>query len=197
MNEYLPWLAGYAAQSGLRYEELADERWMRAWEPFVTLRTPLHYAHALQGTGAGGSLTIGRIAVEAPYVDVRTGQKALVWSFVAIVQDERLLGRAAVAADPGSVFAEPGNEIPVPRMATGDPHFDHVFASYAKSAEELAATVTPSLRKLLGSWRTAVHLDLRPGGFVLAPVALAATPESISWRLSAVSYVGEKATKRG
>jgi hypothetical protein len=49
------WLPDYAATHGFSYEPDADERWLRAFEPFVTLRTPLHYRHALHATMANGA----------------------------------------------------------------------------------------------------------------------------------------------
>ena len=81
------------------------------------------------------------------------------------------------------------------RRPTGDSAFDHVFASFAASDEDLKAGITPSLRRLLMSWRIPVHAELRPGGFILAPVSVQADDRGLMWMLSAVHAFGEKATK--
>jgi hypothetical protein len=60
----LSWLAAYAEKHGLDYEPDADERWLRAFEPYVTLKTPLRYEHALGATGERGSVSIARVVVE-------------------------------------------------------------------------------------------------------------------------------------
>ena len=60
----LGWMEAFASARGFRYEPEADERWMRAWEPYATLRVPLRYEHALQATGEVGSITIARVVIE-------------------------------------------------------------------------------------------------------------------------------------
>jgi hypothetical protein len=60
----LPWISHFAAIKGFRYEPDADERWLRVWEPFATLKVPIRYDHALSATGAIGS--ISRIASAPP-----------------------------------------------------------------------------------------------------------------------------------
>lgn len=185
------WLEGYARTHGLRYEPQADERWLRAWEPYATLKTPHRYEHALHATGAGGSISIARAVVEveragaAPYV-------ASTW--VAIVQDERLQASSAVTNDFGSAFAEPFELVTSRRFPTGDPAFDHGFASFAAAPEDLERAITPSVRRLLLTWRTPIHAETRPGGFVLAPVSLADT--GIRWLFEATRLFGEKASRR-
>ena len=59
----VPWLAEYAARERFRYTPEADERWMRAWEPYATLRVPARYEHVLDSTGEVGSLTIARLVL--------------------------------------------------------------------------------------------------------------------------------------
>jgi hypothetical protein len=44
-------------------------------------------------------------------------------------------------------------------------------------------------------WRLPLHFELRSGGFVVAPVALAANPASLAWLVAAVELFGEKAAK--
>ena len=51
----LYWIDAIARQRGLRYEPDADERWLRAWEPYTTLKVPFRYEHALSATGGSGS----------------------------------------------------------------------------------------------------------------------------------------------
>lgn len=196
--EPVPWIESFAARTGLRYEPDADERWLRAWEPYTTLRVAIGYAHALQATGEAGSISIARMTVAGPPRPSPTGgppleSEARCW--IAIVQDSRLQGKAATTSDMGGVFGEPFDLIGYPRRMTGDPVFDRVFGTFAADPAELEKALTPSLRKLLIGWRTPVHAEVRPGGFVLAPVALAADPSSLTWLLDAVRAFGNKAAK--
>lgn len=187
------WIEAFAAQRGLRYEAQADERWLRAWEPYTTLRVPLRYEHALHSTGGGGSISIARAVFHLPQA-TPTGPSEL-GTWIAIVQDVRLVATAATSSDFAGIFGEPLDIVTMPRRPTGDPAFDHVFATFSPSADELAKAVTPSLRRLFLSWRMPMHAEIRPGGFVLAPVSLTADDRGLSWMLSAVHLFGEKATK--
>jgi hypothetical protein len=175
----VPWLVEYAGRKGFRYSAEADERWLRAWEPYATLRVPLRYEHVLESTGEVGSLTIARLVVESG---------AAAW--IAIAQDTRVKGRAALTSDARSPFREPLDLVTLPRRTTGDPAFDAAFASFAPSAGELADAVSPRTRRLALSWQTPAHVEVRPGGFVMAPVALAADPASLSWLVRAVYALG-------
>ncbi len=186
------WIEAFAAQRGLRYEAEADERWLRAWEPYVTLRVPVRYEHALLATGGSGSISIARAVFER----AASGTAGIeIGSWLAIVQDVRVSARAATTSDFGGTFGEPLDLVPLPRRPTGDPVFDHVFASFAASDVELATALTPSLRRLLSSWRIPVHAEVRPGGFVLAPVSVTGDERGLAWMFSAVHLFGEKATK--
>jgi hypothetical protein len=188
MPESVPWIAAYAAQKGLRYEPDADERWIRAWEPYATLRTATRYEHALLSTGAAGSLTVARMVVDHPMREVSC--------WIAIAQDERLGALAAMSSDRQQLFGDL-ERASLPRRTTGDASFDASFSTFARSADELANAVTPSLRKLLLSWGAVpLHAEVRKGGFILAPVALGADPQSLSWLVGAVHYFGDKAAKR-
>ncbi len=191
MTPPVPWIASLAAQRGLRYEPDADERWLRAWEPFATVRVPIRYEHALHATGTSGSISIARAVVSVP-----AGPPTERGFWLVIAQDERLRARAATTSDVGGVFGEPLDLVPMPRRATGDAAFDHVFASFAPDDLELAAALGPSVRRLLLSWRIPVHAELRPGGFVLAPVGVTADAAGLSWLVDAVSVFGAKAQKR-
>ena len=84
----------------------------------------------------------------------------------------------------------------MPRRVSGDPAFDHVFAAFAPSEDELRTGLTPSLRKLVLGWRIPLHFELRRGGFVFAPVALPPDPNSLAWLVRAAHLFGEKAVKR-
>lgn len=193
MNE-VPWLKAFATQRGLRYEAEVDERWFRAWEPYATLRSPIRYEHALYATGGTGSLSVARAVVSLPDVTgVRSGAEVGTW--IAIVQDERLHGKAAMTNDFGGVFGQPLELLSMKRRGTSDPAFDHVFASFADTEEELAVAVTPSVRRLLLGWQSPVHAECRPGGFILAPLAAAADERGLAWLLNAVHLFGAKATK--
>jgi hypothetical protein len=176
------WIEQFAAQRGLRYEADADERWLRAWEPYTTLKVPIRYEHALLATGGSGSLSIARAVVELPAPPPPAPQQPIeVGTWIAIVQDVRMTAKAATTSDFNGVF--------------GDPAFDRVFASFAETPDDLAKALTPSLRKLLLGWRVPVHAEFRPGGFVLAPVSVTADEKGLAWMLNAVHLFGEKATK--
>lgn len=188
MPSPIAWVTAFAQQRGLRYEPEADERWLRAWEPYTTLRVPVRYEHALNATGATGSISIARAVVSIPGGEVGT--------WIAIVQDERLTRRIAVTSDFATPFAESVDLIALARQATGDVSFDRHFATFAATAED-AAAVTPSLRKLLFGWGVPVHAEMRPGGFVLAPVTVPPDPGGLAWMLDAVHLFGAKSTKQG
>ncbi len=196
MGEPVYWIEAFAAQRGLRYQPDADERWLRAWEPYTTLKGPIRYEHALEATGGVGSITIARAVVELPVPPNPAPMRPTeVGTWIAIVQDERIKVRAATTNDFGGIFGEPLEIVGMQRRATGDAAFDHAFASFAGSDADLAAGITPSVRRLLLSWRTPVHAEVRPGGFVLAPVTLPADDKGLVWMLNAVHLFGEKATK--
>ncbi len=197
MGDAVGWIAQYAAQRGLRYEPDADERWLRAWEPYTTLKTPTGYEHALYATGSGGSLTLARFSVPTEVMSPSGGVAqvdAAAW--ICIAQDVRIEATAAMTNDPGRIFAENIDLIAMKRRPTGDPVFDRTFATFAPTANDLALAVTPSLRKLLLSWNVPVHAELRKGGFVVAPVSLGADPTSLSWLAHAAHVFGDKACKR-
>lgn len=179
------WLADYAARQGFRYSSEPDERWARAWEPYVTLRTPVRYEHQLESTGDHGSLTLARVIVEGG---------AATW--LAIAQDEAVRGRAAASSDPMSALAEPPELVSMARRATRDPAFDAVFAAFAPTEEELALALSSGVRRLTLSWQTPVHFEVRPGGVIVAPVALGADPASLSWLVRAVRGLCGKAGPR-
>jgi hypothetical protein len=191
----VPWLAEYAVRKGLRYRPDVDERWLRVWEPFTTLRTPLRYEHALDATGDVGSLTIARFVVPTQAAGPQGVVESEAGAWIAIAQDVRIGARAAATCDVASVFGEPLDLVTMPRASTGDAAFDHVFASFAPTPEDLARAITPSLRKLVLTWRVPVHFELRPGGFIVAPVSLGADPDSLSWLVRAVHVFGDKASK--
>jgi hypothetical protein len=190
------WIGAFAAQRGLHYEAEADERWLRAWEPYTTLKTFFRYEHALSATGGTGSITIARAVIDIPQPPGGTGTSREVATWLAIVQDVRLDASFATTSDFGGVFGEPLELVTMPRRPTSDTSFDHVFATFGKTAEDVEAGLTGSLRRLLLSWRIPVHAEMRPGGFVLAPVSVGADPNGLGWILSAVHLFGEKATKR-
>jgi hypothetical protein len=192
----LYWIDAVARARGLRYEPEADERWLRAWEPYTTLKVPLRYEHVLSATGGTGSISIARAVLELPAPPTPAPMPPYeVGTWIAIVQDVRITAKAAVSSDFGSPFAETLELVSMPRLATGEPAFDHVFASFATSPDDLATAVTPSVRKLLLSWRVPVHAETRPGGFILAPVSLSADDRGLSWMIDAVHVFGAKATK--
>lgn len=198
MTEPVFWIADYAARAGLRYEPDADERWLRVWEPYATLKTPLRYEHALDLGVPTGSMMIARFelpttAPENPNLAWRPkGPEA----WIVVAQDERLIGgRVAGTSDAGNVFGEPLDLVPLRRRVTGDPAFDHVFASFSESPEDIAR-ITPSLRKLLLSWRAPVHFELRRGGFILAPVNVRADVAGLAWLVQAAQVFADKAAKR-
>jgi len=196
----LYWMDAFARSRGLRYEPDADERWLRAWEPYSTMKVALRYEHALLATGGIGSISIARAVIEMPAPPAPPGMPMMAppefGSWIAIVQDERITTKAAVTSDFGSVFAEPLDTVSMTRFSSGDPAFDHIFASFAASPEDLASAITPSVRKLLLGWRVPIHAETRAGGFILAPVSLGPDERGLAWMMDAVTLFGEKATKR-
>lgn len=190
------WIEAFAAQRGLRYEPDADERWLRAWEPYTTLKVPIRYEHALSSTGGSGSISIARAVVELPSPPMPApGFVPEVGTWIAIVQDPRIVAKAATTSDFGGVFGEPLELASMVRRPTGDAAFDHVFATFAESDDDLRRGITPSVRKLLLGWRVPIHAETRPGGFVLAPVTVAPDANGLAWMLNAVHLFGEKASK--
>jgi hypothetical protein len=189
----LYWIDAIARQRGLRYEPEADERWLRAWEPYTTLKVPFRYEHALHSTGSNGSISVARAVLGASARAQAAPSEYGTW--VAIVQDVRLKARAAVTSDFASVFAEPPDLVTLPRRPTGDGGFDQIFASFAATDGDLAMGITPSARRLLLSWRVPVHAETRAGGFILAPVTLSADDRGLAWMLDAVHLFGNKAAK--
>jgi hypothetical protein len=120
-------------------------------------------------------------------------------AWIAFVQDTRLEGARAAAANdqrPPSAFAESFDLVSLPKRRTGDGSFDRAFGSFAPSDDDLARAITPSVRKLALSWRIPLHIDVRPGAFILSPISLPADPASLSWLLGAVQFFGEKAAMR-
>src|SRR5688500_10573842 len=103
----LHWIEAFASARGLRYEPEADERWLRAWEPYTTLKVPFRYEHALHATGGSGSISIARAVLEIPTAPPPPGvpvpPPVEYGSWIAIVQDERIKARAAVTSDFGSL----------------------------------------------------------------------------------------------
>lgn len=183
-------MVDFAVRAGLRYEPDADERWIRVWEPYATLKTPIRYEHALHGTWTSSAITIARMIL-TPRPGFAVGDEA----WIAIGQDERLRGKAAASSDAGPLFRD--SAVPLPRHRTGDPAFDAVFSAYGETAEAVIEAISPSLRKLTVGWRAPIHFELRPGGFILVPVALKPDPQSLSWLVDASRVFAEKAAKRG
>src|SRR5215471_13100785 len=109
----LYWIASFAQQRGLRYEPDADERWLRAWEPYTTLKTPIRYEHALHATGGTGSVSIARAIIELlPPRSPKSLAPAACGTWMAIVQDVRMTAKAAVTSDFSGPFAESVDLIP-------------------------------------------------------------------------------------
>ncbi len=198
MAEAVPWLVDYALRAGLKYEPEPDERWLRVWEPYVTLKNPIRYEHALSTTGTTSALTVARFVL-APREGFAVGDEG----WIAVGQDERLvagsaaggtaqtsaLGTVAATSDTSSVFRD---EAPLPRRSTGDPAFDAIFATFAESDDGVASILNPSVRQLAVGWQTPIHFEIRPGGYVLAPIALRPDPPSLAWLVDAARVFANK-----
>jgi hypothetical protein len=189
----VPWIADYAARGGLRYEPDADERWLRVWEPYATLKTPVRYEHALYLSGVTGALTIARFVLPTEVVRMPGGPEPKgPEAWIVVAQDERLTGgRVCAVSDSSGPFAEPLDLVPMPRRTTGDSVFDHVFASFSETPEDMKR-ITPSL---VVGWRVPLHFELRKGGFILAPVALRADAPSLAWLAQSAQLFADKAAK--
>ena len=88
--------------------------------------------------------------------------------------------------------------IPCPRPATNLPGYRRARVAISIAAAtgfRNTTGITPSLRRLLLSWRVPVHAETRPGGFIVAPVSLSADERGLAWMLDAVQLFGEKAAK--
>lgn len=194
MSVPVPWIAHFAATRGFRYEPDADERWMRVWEPFATLRVPLRYEHALSATGEIGSLTLSMIVHEVPAPHLAQGKREVA-AWLAIVQDVRIKGKFALTSDRQLLFGEPLDLVAMPRQSGGDAWFDGVFATYGESQAAVAEALTPSLKKLVMGWQTPLHAEVRPGGFVLCAAALPPDHAGLAWLADATTQFGAKATK--
>ncbi len=192
----VPWIADYAARGGLRYEPDADERWLRVWEPYATLKTPIRYEHALHVSGVTGAMTIARFVMPTELQRMPGGPEPKgPEAWIVVAQDERLTGgRVCAVSDSSGVFAEPLDLVPMPRRTTGDAAFDHAFASFSETPEDVKR-LTPSLRKLVTGWRVPLHIELRKGGFILAPVALRADAQSLAWLAQSAQLFADKAAK--
>ncbi len=194
----VPWIAQFAATRGFRYEPDADERWLRVWEPFATLKVPFHYRHALLATGGIGSISLAMMVLEVPaphlYPPTPSGTREIA-TWVAIVQDTRITGRFAVTSDRALLFGESLDLVPMPRRSGGDAWFDGVFATFGETQEAVDEALTPSLKKLLMGWQTPLHAEVRPGGFILCAAALPPDYAGLVWLADATTLFGEKATK--
>lgn len=181
----VPWLEQFARQRGARYEPEADDRWFTSWEPFVTLRVGEGYEHSISHTDAVCSRSVARAILPVPGGEART------WLMIA--QDERFRGHAAATSDTRSPFVDP--LVAMRRQYTGNAAFDAVFVTHAASPEQALEALGPSVQKLLLSWQLPVHVELRPGGLVIAPVTLAADPTRLEWLWNMPLVLAEKASE--
>lgn len=188
----VPWISAYAASRGFRYEPDAEEAWLRAWEPFRTMKVALRYEHALHGTGSDLSVTLARMIVTVPAIrDPSVSVEHATW--VGIAQDPQVTAEVAIASDRHSAFREDPSLVSLPPLSTGDPQFDAVFSTFGRDPN--ASSLTPSLRRLLLSFQTPLHAELRPGGFIFAPVSLGFDPQSLAWLDRSMFSFAEKASK--
>jgi hypothetical protein len=188
MADSVAWLQDFALRAGLRYEPDPDERWLRVWEPYVTLRTPIRYEHALSSTGTTTALTVARFVL-APRSGFAVGDEG----WIAVAQDERMLGsRVAATNDPSPIFRD--EDISLPHRRVGDAAFDAAFSTYAATDTDLAV-LNSSVRKLVLGWNAPLHLEIRQGGYILAPTGLRPDPASLSWLLEAAGVFAAKVSK--
>ena len=83
----------------------------------------------------------------------------------------------------------------LPIARTGDPSFDAIFSVFAAAGEDVSRSISPSLRRLLLSFQTPLHADIRAGGYIFAPVALGFDPASLAWLDQAMFSFADKGTK--
>jgi hypothetical protein len=186
-REPLPWLAQYAESTKLRYEPEADERWIRVWEPLLTVAPAYGFSNALSMTSDERSVTMARMMTEG------FGRRLYAWA--AFVQDTRVLSRlgtpVATTSDANSPFCASQVAGSTRRM-TGDQAFDQVFRSYAAEEAMLGARLGTGVRSLLLGWRVSLHLEVRNEGFALVFPQLPADPPSIAWMFDAIVLLGRK-----
>lgn len=194
MTAPVPWIAHFAATKGFRYEPDADERWLRVWEPFATLRVPFRYEHVLSATGEIGSITLALMVHEIPAPHLPAGTREVA-AWLAIVQDTRIAGKLALTSDRQLLFGEPLDLVTLPRQSGGDAWFDGVFATFGESQEAVNLALTASLKKLVMGWQTPLHAEVRPGGFILCAAALPPDHAGLAWLAEATTQFGAKATK--
>ena len=108
MAEAVPWLADFALRAGLSYEPEPDERWLRVWEPYVTLRNPIRYEHAVSTTGTTSALTIARFVL-TPRPGFAVGDEG----WIAIAQDERIRGKVAATNDANPIYRDDATSMPL------------------------------------------------------------------------------------
>ena len=194
MSAPVPFITHFAATKGFRYEPDADERWLRVWEPFATLRVPIRYEHALSATGDIGSISLAMLVHEVPAPQHFSGKREVA-AWIAIVQDTRIAGKFALTSDRHLLFGEPLDLISMPRQSGGDAWFDGVFATFGETQAAVTDALTPSLKKLVMGWQTPLHAEVRPGGFILCPAALPPDHAGLVWLAEATTQFGAKATK--
>ncbi len=186
MAEAVPWLVDFALRASLKYEPEPDERWLRVWEPYVTLRNPIRYEHALSSTATTTALTVARFVL-APRDGYAVGDEG----WIAVGQDERLKGHAAATSDVSPIFRD--DAVSLPQQRTGDPAFDRVFATFAPD-EVQAQLVNGSVRKLALGWGAPIHFEIRAGGYVFVPIAARPDPASLAWVIDAARVFADKAS---
>ncbi|MBI5532702.1 MAG: hypothetical protein HY898_08315 [Deltaproteobacteria bacterium] len=167
-------ISRWASRNGLTWQAIPDQGWFQAWEPYDTMVSPSRYLNAVTKTYRRGALTF----VEPWLAD--EGFEPIDRTLLAFASHPRLLRKVSVRVGESFLTRVAFIESPPPpRVKLGDPAWDDWASTFAINAQDAAAALHPSLRKLLMSWKFAGHLELRAGGLVVQVAGLGPTPESL------------------
>lgn len=174
----------------MRYDADPDERPLRVFEPFVTLRRPRRYEHMLHVVRDAGSLWLGRVKVEIE------GQRSCAESWIALGQGRHFGSAAAASRHDPTPFNQDAHDADLAPQTMPYPDFAAAFHVFAESRADARDAIPRGLQELMLGWGLPLHCELRPDIFVLAPVTLPFDEPSLTWLLAAAKLFGTTAAQR-
>jgi len=164
----------WAYRKGFTYQANPEPGWFDAWEPFETMVAPSAWFNAVSKPYRSGHLTIAE-----PWL-ADEGFEPLDRTLVAFAVHPRLRHKASARIGESLLtrVAYVGTS-PPPRALVGDPAWDDRAVTFAPIGTDPGAALVPGLRKLLGEWNFAGHIELRPRGMILHVAGLRPDPESL------------------